>query len=83
MSMLTGAPRSATVRAAGELTVFTIDKESFSEILTANPNISEELGKALAERQHENDDIAGRAHAAEAADSSKLVRRIKAFFGIG
>lgn len=82
MSLLTGAPRSATVRAAEELTVFTIDKAAFSGILTANPNISEALGRALAERQHENDDIAGRARAAEAADSSKLVRRIKAFFGI-
>ena len=83
MSLLTGEARTATVQAKGELAVFSIDKGLFSEILAGNPGVSEDLARALAKRQGELAELAGRQREDEAKHASRLVRRIKAFFGIG
>jgi len=82
MSLLTGEARTATVQAKGEITVFSIGKGLFSEILAANPGVSDELAKALAKRQNELAELAGRQREDEAKQASRLVKRIKAFFGI-
>ena len=49
-SLLTGEPRTATITTTQDTKVILIDKESFSEILTHNPGIAENLSKILADR---------------------------------
>ncbi len=83
MSLLTGEPRSATVRAVGDTTVFTIDKELFGEILTANPTVSDALAQALAKRSDDTRESVGRSNEDERRRASQLKARIKKFFGMG
>jgi len=81
MSLLTGAPRSATVRAAADTTVVVVSKAAFSEVLNASPEISTQLGEILAERQR------GQAEGPESTQpainlSRRIISRIRTFFGI-
>ena len=81
MSLLTGEPITATVRAMGDTSVIIIDKKNFSTILNDNPTISVQLGEILAKRQKELAEEAGRIVAAMPSSSS-MIARIKSFFRI-
>ncbi len=50
MALMTGEPRSATIRAVGEVTVHTIHRDVFCGLLRANPQLSEAFSRVLAER---------------------------------
>lgn len=82
MSLLTGDARSATVRARGDSTLFRIDKELVSEVLTKDRSISERLAEALAKRQADNAEALGRVEKDRAAQVQSLARRIRSFFGM-
>ena len=81
MSLLTGEPHTATVRAMEDTSVIIIDKENLSNILTENPSISVQLGEILAQRQKELAEEAGRIIAATPS-SINMIARIKSFFRI-
>lgn len=83
MSLLTGEPRTATVRAREDSRLFAIHKELFAELLQKDPKISEQLAKALAHRQAENAAKLGKQREDETAEASKLLNRIKSFFAMG
>ncbi len=53
MSLMTGAPRVATVTATEETRVLEIDKESFRHALNARPEFVAELGRTLQTRMTE------------------------------
>jgi small-conductance mechanosensitive channel len=80
MSLLTGEARNATVKAAEDTSVITIDKLVFSTIITANPNISVQLGEVLTKRQKEL--TAAGALTTAAPSSKNMIAKIKFFFGI-
>lgn len=80
MSLLTGEPRSATVRAAGETTVFAIGKILFREVLAAHPEISGALAAALAARQAETGGVRDRQREEAERLAGSLLVRIKKFF---
>ncbi|MFH1830572.1 MAG: mechanosensitive ion channel family protein [Pseudomonadota bacterium] len=82
MSLLTGEARTATVRAKGDSTLFKIDKELFAEVLAADESVSEKLAEALATRQAEMAEVLGKQLLDKKAQASKMVQKIKAFFGI-
>jgi small-conductance mechanosensitive channel/CRP-like cAMP-binding protein len=50
MALMTGEPRSATVRAVGEVTVRTIHRDVFRHLLQTNPRLAETFSRVLAER---------------------------------
>jgi CRP-like cAMP-binding protein len=50
MSALTGQPRSATIRAAGELSCVRIGKEDLQTVFAADPAIMEKISQIIAER---------------------------------
>lgn len=81
MSLLTGEPRSATIRAIEDSEVVRIDKTSFAEILSKNSHIVEILGKVLSQRQKELD-----AESAQLTDDTVQTRRfmtqIRRFLGL-
>ncbi len=87
MSLLTGAPRSATVRATSPLTVLVIGKEAMRQVLANNQSLVERFGETLAQRQA---DLASRRESAAksslqergAADSRSFASRILNFFGL-
>lgn len=82
MSLLTGEPRSATVRAIEDTEVIKIQKDIFSKILSANSGISEYLGQVLAERQQQLATQRGNDSALAAATPEGFIQKIKSFFGI-
>src|SRR5262249_49795750 len=51
MSLLTGAPRSATIRASEETRLVVLRKEALRPLLVADPTVLERLSKTLARRQ--------------------------------
>jgi CRP-like cAMP-binding protein len=88
MSLLTGARRSATVRAQIDSMVIEITKDALQPILARREPVVEAMSTALAERQLQNDRSAQAA--ASAADgqaarqtlAGQLLVRMRNFFGL-
>ena len=80
-SLMTGAPRSATVAALVETRLLEVGHESFRRLLAAQPNLVEQLGAALQVRESE------RAQAMASVDrvrpeSHDIFQRIQDFFSM-
>ena len=87
MSLLTGAPRSATIRAVEETRLVILRKEALRPLLVADPTVLDRLSKTLARRQVERDDAIHRAAASEyegpgADRASHLLGLMRRFFGL-
>jgi small-conductance mechanosensitive channel/CRP-like cAMP-binding protein len=83
MSLLTGAPRTATVRTTVDSEVLEITADEFKNFVLANPAVVELVGAAVANRQAELDQA--RAQGAQVTTSEapqRLVDRIRRFFGM-
>ena len=85
MSLLTGAPRSGTVTADGDVEVVCISKPVFAGLLTADASLAgklaEVLERRLAERQARLSAVAGAPVVTET--KSALLGRMRRFFGMG
>jgi CRP-like cAMP-binding protein len=57
MSLLTGEPRSATIRADGDCEVLEIGQEAMAEVLTDSPQCLTQLSELLAKRKMESEGI--------------------------
>ena len=86
MSLLSGEPRSATVTAVADGTLYELDREGLSPILRQRPELAEMLGRILVERQVRNEAATpAKVSAAEVAAptrTAELVRRIRLFFSL-
>ena len=87
MSLLTGAPRSATIRAVQETSLVILRKEALRPLLVADPTVLERLSKTLARRQAEREDAISRSAAADyegpgADRAGLLLTRMRRFFGL-
>jgi small-conductance mechanosensitive channel/CRP-like cAMP-binding protein len=86
MSLLTGEPRSATVRADGDCYVMEIGKPVMAEVLTSAPGCMEQLSQLLAQRRMETEGILKEAgttgeHALkERQYTANFLQRLRAFF---
>ena len=85
MSLLTGAPRRATVIAATDVECFRLDKESFEGVLRARPALAAQLSHLLVEREAE----LARLTAASSGNKplpqntrETMMTRILTFFGV-
>jgi len=85
MSLLTGAPRSATVRAAADSVTYEIGREQFAALLEARPSIAEEIADVVAAREVRNalamwpaDEA--RAEMAKQGAAEQIVEGIRRFF---
>jgi small-conductance mechanosensitive channel/CRP-like cAMP-binding protein len=83
ISLLTGEPRLASVRALEEAVLVEIDKATLAPILQANPSLVDELDAIVLERRRQ---IAGRLDSARegapAGEPESLRARIARFFGL-
>ncbi|NNF61967.1 MAG: mechanosensitive ion channel [Gammaproteobacteria bacterium] len=87
MSLLTGSPRVATVRAITDVYVLEIRREDLEPILRARPAIAEELGQIMARRQYLNEHSNDSNEVTEESEDFRsralhLARRISHLFGI-
>jgi CRP-like cAMP-binding protein len=51
MSLLTGEPRSATVRAKSDVRLLVVERQGFESLFQARPSIAEAVSRVIAERQ--------------------------------
>lgn len=82
MGLLTGEPRSATVRAKSLCEVVVVDHSAFHEVLASHPEVVDRMGGLLASRQAELEAAAstrGRPQPAEER-SRRLISQIREFF---
>ena len=84
ISLLTGEPRTATVRALTEARLIEIDKDTLAPILRENPALVDAIEKTIAERRRRRAEFAQSEPAAAppAAEPLDLAQRIARFFGI-
>ncbi len=87
MSLLTGAPRSATIRAVEETRLVILHKEALRPLLVADPTVPERLSKTLARRQAERDHAINRAVVVDDEGpgvdrATQLLSRMRRFFGL-
>jgi CRP-like cAMP-binding protein len=86
MSLLTGEPRSATVRADGDCYVMEIVKPVMAEVLSGAPGCMEQLSQLLAQRKMETDGILKEARSAddhaltERQYTANFLHRLRTFF---
>ncbi|MBL8287380.1 MAG: mechanosensitive ion channel family protein [Rubrivivax sp.] len=88
MGLMTGAPRSATVVAAGDVECYRLDKAGFEDVLHARPALAEAMAHVLSERQQHNEALREelrRSHGDAGAppQHAAILRRIREFFGLG
>ncbi|MBI5483770.1 MAG: mechanosensitive ion channel, partial [Deltaproteobacteria bacterium] len=84
MSLLTGVPRSATVRASSEVWLAEVTKQLLEPIFVSNPLVLEKLSSILAEREQRtkaSQTVEGGAVAAALGQEGYLAR-LKLFFGL-
>ena len=86
MSLLTGAPRAATLKATTSAQLLAFDREAFIALLALHPEVPERLAALAAQRQSANlaaADAARRAEAAESEGQHKdgILRRLLGFLG--
>ncbi len=88
MSLLTGAPRSASVRARTSGVLIEVSKERLQPIISRRETLAEELSRILAERQQATIRLTT---ASEAGDehqgssrflSGDILARVRSFFGL-
>ncbi|MBI2962674.1 MAG: mechanosensitive ion channel [Deltaproteobacteria bacterium] len=83
MSLLTGEPRSATVRAKTDVGVAVVEREGFEGLFRARPSIAEAISRVLADRQSELRERRERFAADEGAErsSQRLLAKMRGIFG--
>ncbi|HEX7776646.1 MAG TPA: mechanosensitive ion channel family protein [Parvibaculum sp.] len=79
MSLLTGAPRNATVRALTPLRVLEIRKEAIEGLLAASPELLGHFSHILATRQSQLAEVSNRPAKLKTAEVD-LLARMRAFF---
>src|SRR5205807_3983792 len=86
MSLLTGEPRSATVRADADCYVMEIGKPVMAEVLSGAPGFMEQLSQLLAQRKMETDGILKEARSTdqhaltERQYTDNFLHRLRTFF---
>jgi small-conductance mechanosensitive channel len=84
MSVLTGDARTATVVAAGDAALLSIDREAFERVLSREPSLAQRLAEVIAHRRLGLDAAHAEADApGMASEASNLLGRIRAIFGFG
>lgn len=85
-SLLTGSPRSATVRAVEPTEVLMLSREALAPLLEADPSLAAVLSQALAERRARSAASLESDHQQRGAGMSEadsLLDRVRSFFRLG
>lgn len=81
MSVMTGEPRKASIRAMTETRVLVVGKQDFKAILERNDGVLEDISEILADRHQQLDEAASQEESLERkTQPALLLSRIKNFF---
>jgi small-conductance mechanosensitive channel/CRP-like cAMP-binding protein len=85
MSLLTGEPRQATVRAQGEVVLAELPKAAIAELLTTNDKLMEKLGESLARHTADNRQQLEQQEIVSDTECRPIdyLKRLRIFFGKG
>lgn len=85
MSLLTGEPRQATVRAQGEVILAELPKAAIAELLTTNEKLMNKLSESLARHSLDNRQQLDQQATSCVAETSPIdyLKRLRTFFGKG
>ncbi len=87
MALMTGEPRSATVKTSKETSLLVINHDAFKPILDAVPELAGHISRVLAERQSDREAVAVQSQRVNEqqvyAKSSELLGAIRSFFSLG
>lgn len=83
VSLLTGQPRSAEVRALTGTTLLEITSADIAPILRESPDLAEQLAELAAARQRWNRARLAEHAAPQGEEPNELLKRLRAFFGLG
>jgi CRP-like cAMP-binding protein len=82
-SLMTGEPRSATVRAAGDAILFVVPKAAMGELLRDHPDLAEQIAQVMAQRNEERQQSTLRMQTGNSIDGGdSMLQRIRAFFSL-
>ncbi len=87
MSLMTGAPRMASVIARTDVECYRLDKEAFEEIMQERPSIAEEISQILVERRAQLDNALQNLdeealHNEIHHQHNEVLQTVKRFFGL-
>jgi CRP-like cAMP-binding protein len=83
MSLMTGEPRRATLKARTDVDCYTLTKDGFEEILQLRPELAEPFAQLLAQRSQELQDVRNTMPAAQvAAKKADILARMRRMFGL-
>lgn len=81
MSLLTGAARSATVRATSDARLLVVEREGFESLFKARPSIAEAISRELATRQTELRELRATVTESTEGRSRDLLAKMRSIFG--
>ncbi len=83
MSLLTGEPRAATVRAKSDARLLVLEREGFENLFRSRPSVAEAVSVVLARRQSELSELREQQTTAETEESQsrRLLLKMRAIFG--
>ncbi|WP_299491771.1 cyclic nucleotide-binding domain-containing protein [Acaryochloris sp. IP29b_bin.137] len=86
ISLLTGAPRTATMRVIEATTLFVVDRQALQKLLQNYKTLAEEIAKSLSQRQQVLEELGlTQINPSESAEADPFIwirRRIQTLFGI-
>jgi len=83
MALLTGAPRTATVKAKTAASLYRIDKDALAPVLKQNPKLAVEMSRLVEGRREINEAMLASTPRAAAAESQESVlARVARYFGL-
>ena len=87
MSLLTGEPRSASIRAKTDVILYELQKETMEEIFTIQSNLPEKISKVIAEYKLRDVALRERLSVEEEQEqkktfASELLDKMQSFFNI-
>lgn len=83
MSLMTGQPRTATIRASSNLVCYQLDKDNFKNILKTRPELADMFAETLTMRSQELENISHNTNQNEIGEKKRAVARsIYKWFGI-
>ena len=82
MSLLTGEPRSATVKALTSVEVINVPKEALEPVLKAKPELSDKLAQIIADRRARTEALIDSRRSPSPETMKSYVTRIRSFFGL-
>ncbi len=80
MSLLTGSPRTATCRAAGECLCYEVDGEAFRAVVAADPSLAEAITEVVEARMREGEEVKERASRPIGEQQKALWLKVKRYF---